>query len=231
MTKIKTALIVGAGFGLSASLARRFNLEGVSVALASRNPSKLDNLCSEINASAFFCDATEADNAAALFTATDAYFGTPDVVIFNAGARVRGPIVDLDPQAVKETLLSSAYGAFLIAQQAADRMIKRGSGTMLFTGASASIKGYPQSAPFAMGKFALRGLTESLARELQPQNIHIAHFMIDGGIRNPGRTEPTDKPNSMLDPDEIAETYWQVAMQHRSAWSLEVNLRPWLETF
>jgi NAD(P)-dependent dehydrogenase (short-subunit alcohol dehydrogenase family) len=125
----------------------------------------------------------------------------------------------------------SAYAGFLVGQQAARHMLPRGSGVILFTGASASVKGYPLSAPFAMGKFALRGLAQSMARELAPKGIHVAHFVIDGGIRNPGRTEPPDKPDSMLDPDAIADTYWHVAQQPRSAWTWEVELRPWLETF
>ena len=231
MTAPKTAIIVGAGSGLSASIARRFASAGVKLALAARDPQKLSDLCKETGASAFACDATQADDVARLFGETDALFGAPDVVVYNASARARGPLAELEPEDVRTALMGSAFGAFLVAQQAAIRMTQNGHGAILLTGASASVKGYPNSAPFAMGKFALRGLAESMARELQPQNIHVAHFIIDGAIRNPGRTEPPDKPDSMLDPNAIAETYWQVATQHRSAWSFEIALRPWVEKF
>jgi NAD(P)-dependent dehydrogenase (short-subunit alcohol dehydrogenase family) len=125
----------------------------------------------------------------------------------------------------------SAFGGFLVAREAAARMVPKGHGAILFTGASASVKGYSLSAPFAMGKFALRGLAQSMARELAPQGIHIGHFVIDGGIRNPGRVEPPDRPDSMLDPDAIAATYLSVLYQPRSAWTWEVELRPWVERF
>jgi NAD(P)-dependent dehydrogenase (short-subunit alcohol dehydrogenase family) len=157
--------------------------------------------------------------------------GAPDVVVYNASARVRGAFVDLPPADVAQAIAVSAFGGFLVAQQAARRMIPNRHGAILFTGASASVKGYPQSAPFAMGKFALRGLAQSLARELAPQGIHVAHFVIDGGIRNPGRTDPPGSPDSMLDPDAIAESYLQILRQPRSAWTWELELRPWVEKF
>ncbi len=157
--------------------------------------------------------------------------GEPDVVVYNASARARGPITSLVPEEVARALAVSAYGGFLVAQQAARLMLPKREGAILFTGASASVKGYAQSASFAMGKFALRGLAQSMARELAPQGIHVAHFVIDGAIRNPGRTEPADAPDSMLDPDAIAETYWHVPNQARSAWTWEVELRPWVERF
>ena len=135
------------------------------------------------------------------------------------------------PADVANSIAVSAFGGFLVAQQAVKRMLPNKHGAILFTGASASVKGYPQSAPFAMGKFALRGLAQSMARELAPQGIHVAHFVIDGGIRNPGRSEPPDKPDSMLDPDAIAASYWHVVQQPRSAWTWEVELRPWVERF
>ena len=159
--------------------------------------------------------------------------GVPDVVLYNASARARGPLVDLNPADVENALRVSAYGGFLVGQQAAKHMLPRGSGAIFFTGASASVKGYPASAPFAIGKFALRGLAQSMARELQPRGIHVAHFVIDGGVRNPatGRVERADAPDSLLDPDAIAQTYLAVLRQPRSAWSLEVELRPWVERF
>ena len=230
-SKLETALIVGAGSGLSASLARRFSREGMRVALAARNTEKLADLSAEIGGRAFACDATDAHQVARLFQDLEQQAGIPDVVVYNASARARGPLIDLIAAEVEHALAVSAFGGFLVAQQAARRMLSRGSGAILLTGASASVKGYAQSAPFAMGKFALRGLAQSMARELAPQGIHVAHFVIDGAIRNPGCSEPPDKPDSMLDPDAVAETYLHVLRQLRSAWTWEVELRPWAEKF
>src|SRR6185437_5658586 len=227
----KNALIVGAGSGLSASLARRFTADGMKVALASRDPGKLAALCSATGAVAFACDATQPDQVAKLFDDAIAALGPLDVVVFNAGARAGGPTADLDPAAVLRALTISAFGGFLVGQAAARHMLPRRAGAILFTGASASVKGYPQSAAFAMGKFALRGLAQSMARERSPQGIHIAHFVIDGGIRSSVRVDPADRPDSLLDPDAIAETYLNIVKQHRSAWTWEVELRPWVERF
>jgi NAD(P)-dependent dehydrogenase (short-subunit alcohol dehydrogenase family) len=227
----ETALIVGAGSGLSASLARLLAGAGMRVAVAARDTAKLSALSAETGAQAFACDAVHPDQVNRLFDEVDRRVGVPDVVIYNASARARGPLVELVPAEVARALAVSAFGGFLVAQQAARRMLPRGHGAILFTGASASVKGYAQSAPFAMGKFALRGLAQSMARELAPQGIHVAHFVIDGAIRNPGRTEPSDKPDSMLDPDAIAESYLNVLRQPRSAWAWELELRPWVERF
>lgn len=225
------ALIVGVGDGLSASLARLLAREGLQLALAARNVDKLDGLKAETNSLAVRCDVADPAQVSALFKTLDDAFGAPEVVIFNPSRRTRGPLVELDPRAVAETLQVSAYGGFLVAQEAVKRMLPMRSGALLFTGASASVKGYPQSAPFAMAKFALRGLAQSLARELQPQGIHVGHVVIDGAIRNPGRTEPADQPDSMLDPDAVARAYWGLLQQDRSAWSREIEVRPWTERF
>ncbi len=229
--KYKNALIVGAGAGISASLARLFAREGIRVALAARSIEKLGALCSETNARAYACNAADPDEVERLFGLVEREIGTPDVVVYNASARARGPLVDLVPAEVSQAITVSAFGGFLVAQQAAKRMLPHKHGAILFTGASASVKGYAQSAPFAMGKFALRGLAQSMARELSPQGIHIAHFVIDGGIRSAARVEPADQPDSMLDPDAIAASYWSVLQQPRSAWAWEVELRPWVEKF
>jgi NAD(P)-dependent dehydrogenase (short-subunit alcohol dehydrogenase family) len=227
----ETALIVGAGRGLSASLARLFAGEGLRVALAARDVEKLAPLCAETDAKAYACDAVEPDQVARLFAAVEAATGTPDVVVYNASARARGPVAELVPAEVERALMVSAFGGFLVAREAARRMVPKGHGAILFTGASASVKGYPLSAPFAMGKFALRGLAQSMARELAPQGVHVAHFVIDGAIRNPGRIEPADRPDSMLDPNAIAASYLSVLRQPRSAWTWEIELRPWVERF
>ena len=229
--KYKTALIVGAGSGLSASLARLFARHGIRVALAARSIEKLGVLCTETGARAFACDATKGDEVERLFGLVEREIGTPDVVVYNASGRTRGPFLDLVPAEVAQAITVSAFGGFLVAQEAAKRMLPNKRGAILFTGASASVKGYAQSAPFAMGKFALRGLAQSMARELSPQGIHVAHFVIDGGIRSATRTEPPERPDSMLDPDAIAISYWNVMQQPRSAWTWEVELRPWVERF
>jgi NAD(P)-dependent dehydrogenase (short-subunit alcohol dehydrogenase family) len=229
--KYNTALIVGAGEGLSASLARLFAREGIRVALAARGIEKLGALCHETGAKAFACNATEASDVERLFGLVEREIAVPDLVVYNASGRARGAFVDLVPGDVAQAISVSAFGGFLVAQQAAKRMLPKRHGAILFTGASASVKGYPQSAPFAMGKFALRGLAQSMARELSPQGIHVAHFVIDGGIRSVARAEPADRPDSMLDPDAIAASYWSVLRQPRSAWTWELELRPWVEKF
>lgn len=230
----KTTLIVGTGSGISAEFARLLAADGHRVALAARNTAKLEPLAKEIGATTIACDATRIDAVADLFARIDQTFGRIDVVLYNASYRTRGAFIDLDPQEVARTLQVTTYGAFLVAQEAARRMLKQGGGAIFFTGASAGWKGYPQSAPFAMAKFALRGLAQSMARELHPKGIHVAHFNIDGGVRSVsgGRVESDkDTPDSLLDPKAIAETYLAVLKQHRSAWSHEVEMRPWVERF
>src|SRR5215831_1822463 len=227
----QSALIVGAGRGLSASLARLFAGEGMRVALAARDAEKLAGLCAETGAKAFACDAVDPAQVARLFGAVETTIGAPEVVVYNASARARGPVAELVPTEVERAIMVSAFGGFLVAREAAARMVPKGHGAILFTGASASVKGYPLSAPFAMGKFALRGLAQSMARELAPQGIHVGHFVIDGGVRSARRPDPVERPDSTLDPDAIAQTYVDILRQPRSAWSLEVELRPWVETF
>jgi NAD(P)-dependent dehydrogenase (short-subunit alcohol dehydrogenase family) len=227
----KTALIVGTGSGLSASLARLLAKNGLQVALAARAVDKLAALTAETGARAYACDATREADVAKLFGDVEAAMGAPEVVIYNASFRTRGPVVDLVPADVEKSLAITAFGGFLVAQQAARRMLPAAKGAILFTGASASVKGYAQSAPFAMGKAALRGLAQSMARELGPRGIHVAHFAIDGGIASAQRPPSAERPDALLDPDAIAQTYLDVLRQPRSAWSLEVELRPWVENF
>src|SRR3982074_1124744 len=227
----RTALIIGAGAGISASLARAFSREGLKVGLVARSPSKLESLAAETGASVFSADASQPAAVAQLFADVDARLGEPDVVVYNAGARLHGSVAEIDPATVREAIAITAFGGFLAVQQAAKRMIPRRHGAILLTGASASVKGYPLSSAFAMGKFALRGLAQSAARELGPKGIHVAHFIIDGSVRNAHPPDPPHRPASTLDPDAIAHTYLEVLRQSRSAWSLEVELRPWVETF
>ena len=233
MTSKEVALIVGAGRGLSASLTRLFASEDMDVAIAARNTDKLSALCEETGAQAYACDAVDSAQVDQLFTSVTADIGKPDVVVYNASNRARGPIQNLDPEAVRTAIQVSCFGGFLVAQAAAKQMVPRKSGTILLTGASASVKGYPNSSSFAMGKFGLRGLAQSLARELQPQNIHVAHFVIDGGIlqgsHDPRASERGE--DAMLLPDEIAKDYLHVHRQHRSSWTWEIELRPWVEKF
>lgn len=226
-----SALIVGAGSGLSASLARVFAKAGLKVALAARSVEKLTALAQETGATTYACDATKRADVDAMFSALDAAGATPDVVVYNASYRTRGPFVDLDAAEVENAIRVTAYGAFLVGQAAAKRMLPKRHGAIFFTGASASVKGYAQSASFAMGKFALRGLAQSMARELSPQGIHVAHFVIDGGIHSARRAEVPDQPDSLLDPDAIAASYLHVLQQPRSAWTQEIELRPWVEKF
>jgi NAD(P)-dependent dehydrogenase (short-subunit alcohol dehydrogenase family) len=229
-TDYRSALIVGAGSGLGAALARAFAKDGLAVALAARSPDKLHALAGETRARTFACDASRRADVERLFADLDQQ-GAPDVVVYNASYRVRGPFVDLDAEEVEKSLRVSALAGFFVAQAAARRMVPRRQGALFFTGASASQKGYAQSAPFAMGKFALRGLAQSLARELSPQGIHVAHVVVDGGIRSERRPQPPDKPDSLLEPDAIAAAYVHLLRQPRSAWTWEMELRPWVEKF
>jgi NAD(P)-dependent dehydrogenase (short-subunit alcohol dehydrogenase family) len=229
--KFDTALIVGAGSGLSTALARVLATEGIKVALAARSTADLDGLAKEIGARTFTCDAASRPSVEKLFADLDADFGAPEIVVYNPSYRTRGPIAALDPAEVEKALMVTAFGGFLVGQQAARRMLAKKHGCIVFTGASASVKGYAQSAPFAMGKFALRGLAESMARELHPKGIHVAHVVIDGGIKSARRQEPPGKTASLLNPTSIAASYLHIIHQPHSAWSTEVELRPWVESF
>jgi len=227
----RRALIVGAGAGISASVARQLKAAGLKVGLAARNTDKLADLASDIGAETFAVDAADPVAVERLFKQVDDRLGEPDVVVYNASGRARGSIVDLDPVKVERAIAVSAYGGFLVTREAARRMVPHGSGAILLTGASASVKGYALSAPFAMGKFALRGLAQSAARELAPKGVHVAHFVIDGGVRSPTYPDPVERPDSTLDPDAIAQSYLDILRQPRSAWTWEVELRPWVENF
>ena len=232
MASQETAFIIGVGPGLSASLARLFAGEGMAVALGARNLDKLDALARETDAARFAVDVVDPSSVETFFAQAVADKGTPDIVVYNPSARTRGPFIEQDAEAVKNALLISCYGGFLVGQAAAKLMLDQGSGSIQFTGASASVKGYAQSASFAMGKFGLRGLAQSMARELAPKNIHVAHFVIDGGIGDAGDPRAAGRgEDGMLHPDAIAQSYLHIHRQHRSAWTWEVELRPWVEKF
>lgn len=227
----RSALIVGTGPGISASLVRQLSDAGLKVAASARNIDKLDDLATETGAALFSADATDPASVERLFAEAEARIGVPEVVVYNASGRARGAIADLDPEEVRRAIEVSAYGGFLVVQQAAKRLLPLGKGAILLTGATASVKGFAQSSAFAIGKFGLRGLAQSAARELSPKGIHVAHFVIDGGVRSATRPDPADRPDSTLDPDAIAQSYLAVLAQPRSAWSWEVELRPWVENF
>ena len=230
MADQEVAVVVGGGPGLSASLVRLFTREGMKAAIAARNPDKLQALADSTGCRAYRCDAVVPEDVDGLFARVAQDLGDPSVVIYNASGRVRGPLTELDAAAVRDAIMVTCYGGFLVGQAAARSMLRTGGGTILFTGASASVKGYANSASFAMGKFGLSGLTQSMARELQPQNIHVAQIVIDGGIDSPKR-DPGRGADTWLSPDSIAETYLQLHRQHRSAWASQIELRPWVEKF
>ncbi len=231
MAASETVLIVGAGSGLRASLAKLCAAEGMKVALAARDIEKLRPLAEQTGAGLHRCDASDAAAVSALFAKLDDDSVAPDLVVYNASGRYRGAIDTLEAEKLAQAVAVTALGGFHVAQAAAIRMLARGKGSILLTGATASVKGLPGSTPFAMGKFALRGMAQCLARELAPRNIHVAHFIIDGGIGTTGgRTEAAGE-DKWLDPDAIAREYLHIHRQHRSAWTWEVELRPWVETF
>jgi NAD(P)-dependent dehydrogenase (short-subunit alcohol dehydrogenase family) len=224
----RAALVIGAGPGVGASLARRFAAAGLKVAIAARSAPSLAEIAAETGAEAFAADATDPESVTRLFDAAEARLGAIDVVVYNVGARIRGPLAELDPQAVRQAFDINAFGGFLAAREAARRLAPRGRGALIFTGATASLKGNAISAPFAMGKFALRALAESAARELGPKGVHVAHVVIDGVIRDAGQSDAHD---ATLHPDDIADAYVDLLRQKRSAWAFEVAVRPWVEKF
>ena len=223
----ESVLIVGTGPGLGSSLARLCASKSMKVVLASRNFEKLKDLKKEIEAETFVCDVSNVKDVSNLFKQTDKLIGIPNLVIYNASSRPKkSSVIELDPIETQKSINITCFGAFLVAQEAAKRMLKRKSGSIFFTGATAGVKGFANSSVFAMGKFGLRGLAQSLARELHPQGIHIAHFVIDGAINK----EPYVDHQTMH-PDEIAKTYLQFYHQGKSAWAWEIELRTSVEKF
>jgi NAD(P)-dependent dehydrogenase (short-subunit alcohol dehydrogenase family) len=226
-----SALIIGAGPGISGSLTRLLRAAEIPVVVAARHIDKLSTLVDQTGAIALPVDAADAAQVERLFVETEARIGAPEIVVYNASKRTRGPITDLDPREVEQAVAVSALGAFYSVQQAAKRMVPAGKGAILLTGATAGVKGFALSAPFAMGKFALRGLAQSAARELMPKGIHVAHVVIDGRVRPAHSAPPSEEPDSTLDADAVAQSYLNLLRQHRSAWSWEIEIRPWVEKF
>ncbi len=225
------AVVVGVGPGLGAALGRRFAAEGMRVALAARRRERLEPMLADMNGkgAAYACDATQEADVSALFQAVRRDLGEPDLVVFNASGRVRKPLIEIEVAELEAAWRGACLGGFIVGREAARAMLPRGRGTILFTGATASVKGYAHSAGFAIGKFGLRGLAQSMARELGPQGLHVAHVIVDGSILPTARREAGS--DDRLDPDAIADTYWHLHRQDRSAWAQEIDLRPWVERF
>ena len=225
MAESGAAIIVGVGPGLGASLGRRFAAVGFKVALASRTKDKVERIAAEIDgARGYAVDAIDEGAVGGLFDTVEANLGPVEVCVFNASGRIRASFLDIDTDEFVAAWKSSCLGGFVVGREAARRMLPRGHGTILLTGATASVKGFALSAGFATGKFGLRGMAQSMARELHPKGIHVAHVVVDGGI---GR----DDGGARLDPDAIAEAYYQLHRQPRSIWAQEIELRPWVEKF
>jgi NAD(P)-dependent dehydrogenase (short-subunit alcohol dehydrogenase family) len=218
------ALIVGVGPGLGAALARRFAAGGMTVAVVARRKEKLEALASEIAGQAYACDGTKEPDVEALFEAATKAGGPPRLVVFNAGGYVAKPVAELTAAEVEACWRNTCLGGFLVGRAAARAMLPEGQGTIIFTGATASLRGSARFAAFAMGKFGLRALAQSMARELGPRGIHVAHTIIDGGIGEAG-------DESRLSPAALADAYWHLHSQAKSAWTLEMDFRPWVEKF
>jgi NAD(P)-dependent dehydrogenase (short-subunit alcohol dehydrogenase family) len=238
MDTLKTAAVVGAGPGLGAALARRFAREGYAVGLFARSESSLLPVRQELEkaggrAGVYVADAADEASLRSAFARMRAELGAPEVCIYNAGTYAMAGLLELTPEQFESSWRIGCMGGFLTAREVVPAMLERGRGTLLFTGATASLRGAARFSAFAVGKFGLRALAQSLARELGPKGIHVAHVVIDGMIdtqrvRNmmPGREAST-----MLSPDAIAETYWQLHRQDPSAWTQELDVRPAAEKF
>ena len=233
----RTLLVAGAGAGLGKSVAKRFAREGYAVALAARNAERLSNLASEIGAAAFPADLTDEAEVGKLFRDVEGRLGPIEAVAFIAATRVQGPIAELSAADFERVWRQSCFSGFLVGREAARTMLPRGSGSVIFTGASGSTRGRAHFAAFAAAKGGLRFVAQSMARELGPQGIHVATVLIDGAIDSERmRREHRSRMEALgadgaLHPDAIAETFWQIHSQQRSAWTHEVDLRPWKEAF
>jgi NAD(P)-dependent dehydrogenase (short-subunit alcohol dehydrogenase family) len=234
----EVAAVLGVGSGLGAAVARRFASEGFAVALMARNEDGLSEIQREIEdgggtALPISADATDPASVEASFRRVRDEIGDPEVFVYNAGAFQMGGILEIPPDRFDDCFKANCAGAFYAAQQVLPAMLDEGSGTILLTGATASLRGSARFSALAVGKFGLRALAQSMAREFGPQGIHVAHIVIDGQINTPRMREmsPDREEHTMLSPDAIAETYWQLHSQDRTTWTLELDLRPWVESF
>jgi NAD(P)-dependent dehydrogenase (short-subunit alcohol dehydrogenase family) len=242
MPQNKVALVIGAGDATGGAIARRFAREGFTACITRRNADKLAPLVAQIEAEggkarAFGSDARKEDQMTALVAEIEGDIGAIEVAVFNIGGNVRFPIRETTSRVYFKVWEMCAFAGFLMGREVAKVMVPRGRGTVLFTGATASVRGGSGFSAFSGGKHALRALAQSLARELGPQGIHVAHVIIDGAIDTqfiremfPDRYKLKDQ-DGILNPDAIAEAYWQLHLQQRSAWTHEMDLRPWLETW
>ena len=232
---MSVAVVVGAGPGLGAALCRRFAAGGLKVAAARRRVEEAQALAGEIGGRAYACDAREAGSVAELFEAVDRDLGTPELVVFNAGAFRPAGILEIHPDDFERCWRIGCLGGLHVGQQALQRMAAAGHGTLILTGATASLRGGKGFANLASPKFGLRALAQSMAREFGPQGVHVAHTIIDGQIRNDDRgghhSASERGEDALLAPEAIAESYWQLHLQPRSAWTHELDLRPWVERF
>lgn len=225
------ALIVGAGAGLGAGLARRFAAGRMEVAIASRDAGRARALAADVGAHGYACDATDEASVEQLFAQVAGELGEPSLVVYNASGFLRKSILEIETEEFVRQWNATCLGGFLVGREAARRMVKAGEGTLIFTGATACYKGSANFAGFAVGKFGLRALAQSMARELGPKKVHVAIVNIDGEINGPAHAHeiPEKGIDALLDPDAIAETYWSIHTQHHTAWTHEVDLRPAIE--
>ena len=234
----RVAAVLGVGPGLGAAVARRFASEGFAVAMMARREDSLTEIRRDIEpdggtALPISADATDADSVAAAFERISAELGDPEVLVYNAGAFQMGGVLEVSPAQFDEFFRANCAGAFYAAREVLPAMVEAGQGTILLTGASAALRGKARFSALAVGKFGLRALAQSMAREFGPQGIHVSHVIIDGQINTPRIQEmmPDREEHTMLSPDAIAETYWQLHSQDRTAWTLEMDLRPSVESF
>ncbi len=236
MTKDEIAVVTGVGPGLGAALCRRFVDWGMKVAMGARREEQLKEIAASISGDAVWAypvDVTDEKSVTGFFLKVKFDLGEPNLVVYNAGAFQHVSILEADSSDFERCWRVGCMGGFLVGREAAKIMANRGSGTILFTGATASLRGSAQFFNLAVGKFGLRALAQSMARELGPKGVHVAHVIIDGRIAAGRHLTLAEErgPDALLEPNAIAETYYQLHCQPRSAWALEVDLRPWVEKF
>jgi NAD(P)-dependent dehydrogenase (short-subunit alcohol dehydrogenase family) len=230
------ALIVGTGPGLGSALARRFSTAGMAVAVVARNTLKLDHLLSDLHtlggtAFRYGCDASDERGVKAMLNRVVEDLGVPDLVVYNVEHFIPGTILNIETCAFEECWRAMALGGFIIGRETARLMVPRGSGTIIYTGATGALRGRPEYLNMAVGKFGVRALAQSMARDLAPKGIHVAHVILDGGILPPDATDEATERFSRMHSDHIAEIYYQLHLQHRSTWTHEMDVRPWTEKF